>query len=110
MNDVAGVNEFLLIAGMALATMATRVPVLWWLSLHPLSPAMARALKYVPLAVLSAIIAPIVLLSEGRLSLQLDNAPLVASLVAILVSWRTRSLLLTIVIGMAAFLLWRALV
>jgi len=102
-------NEFLLIAGMALATMATRIPVLWWLSLHPLSPSIARALKYVPLAVLSAIIAPIVLLAEGRLALQLDNAPLVASIVAILVSWRTRSLLLTIVIGMATYLILRAL-
>lgn len=101
-------NEFLVIAGMALATMATRIPVLWWLSLHPLSPSVARALKYVPLAVLSAIIGPIVLLSDGRLSIQLDNAPLVASLVAILVSWRTRSLLFTIVVGMGVFLVWRA--
>lgn len=98
-------NEFLLIAGMALATMATRIPVLWWLSFHPLSPGIARALRYVPLAVLSAIIAPIILLSEGRLAIQLDNAPLLASLVAILVSWRTRSLLVTIVLGMLVFLL-----
>ncbi len=102
-------NEFILIAGMALATMATRIPVLWWLSLHPLSPAIARALKYVPLAVLSAIIAPIVLLNEGSLSLQMNNASLVASMVAILVSWRTRNLLLTIVIGLIALFIWRAL-
>jgi len=101
-------NEFFLIAGMALTTMSTRIPVLWWLSLHPLSPSLARALKYVPLAVLSAIIAPIILVSEGKLFLQLENAPLVASVVAILVAWRTRSLLLTIVIGMAIFLAWRA--
>jgi branched-subunit amino acid transport protein len=102
-------NEFVLIIGMALATMATRIPVLWWLSLHPLSPSLARALKYVPLAVLSAIIAPIILLADDRLSLQLNNAPLIASFVAILVSWRTRSLLLTIVIGMATLFVWRAI-
>lgn len=101
-------NEFLLIAGMALATMATRIPVLWWLSLHPLSPAIARALKYVPLAVLSAIVTPVVLLSDGKLNIAANNASLVASLVAILVSWRTSNLLLTIVIGMATFLVWRA--
>lgn len=101
-------NEFVLIIGMALATMATRIPVLWWLSLHPLSPSLARALKYVPLAVLSAIIAPIIFLADDKLALQLNNAPLAASLVAIIVSWRTRSLLLTIVIGMAALFLWRA--
>ncbi|HLD93265.1 MAG TPA: AzlD domain-containing protein [Anaerolineales bacterium] len=102
-------NEFLLVAGMALATMATRIPVLWWLSLHLLSPGIARALKYVPLAVLSAIIAPIVLLSDGKLAFQVDNAPLIASLVAIFISWRTRSLLLTILLGMAVLLGWRAL-
>ncbi|MCL5428197.1 MAG: AzlD domain-containing protein [Chloroflexi bacterium] len=102
-------NEFLLIAGMALATMATRIPVLLWLSLHPLSPGVARALKYVPLAVLSAIITPIVLLSDGKVALRLDNAPLAASLVAVLVSWRTRNLLLTILAGMASFFLWRAI-
>lgn len=102
-------NEFLLIAGMALATIATRIPVLWWLSLHPLSPSIARALRYVPLAVLSAIIAPIVLMTDGRLAIQLDNAPLVGSLVAVAVAWRTRNLLLTIVLGMAAMLGWRAL-
>jgi branched-subunit amino acid transport protein len=104
------VNEFLLIAGMAFATMATRIPVLWWLSLHPLSPSVARALKYVPMAVLSAIIAPVIFLSEGKLALQPDNAPLIASVIAVLVSWRTRNLLLTIVIGMATLLIWRALV
>jgi branched-subunit amino acid transport protein len=104
------VNEFLLIAGMALATMATRIPVLWWLSLHPLSPSIARALKYVPMAVLSAIITPIILLPDGKLTLQIENAPLIASFVAILVSWRTRSLLLTIVIGMGTFLVWQAFV
>ena len=102
-------KEFLLIAGMALATMATRIPVLWWLSLHPLSPSLARALKYVPLAVLSAIITPVVLLSDGMLNAAPSNSSLVASLVAILVSWRTRSLLLTILIGMAVMLICRAL-
>ncbi len=94
---------------MALATMTTRIPVLWWLSLHPLSPSIARALKYVPLAVLSAIIAPIVLLPTGNLALSLYNAPLFASLIAVLVSWRTRNLLLTIVVGMGFLLLWRAI-
>ena len=100
-------NEFLLIAGMALATMATRIPVLLWLSKRQLPQGVFRALRYVPPAVLAAIILPAVLLPGGKPAFGLDNAPLVASIVAILVSWRTRSLLLTIVVGMAALYIWR---
>ena len=37
----------------------------------------------------------------------LDNAYLVAGVAAALIAWRTRNLLLTIVLGMAIFLGWR---
>lgn len=100
-------NEFLLIAGMAAVTIATRIPVLMLLSRRKLPPAIASALKYVPPAVLAAIIVPIVLLPDGRLNLQLGNTTLIASVIAVLISWRTRNLLLTIVVGMAALLLIR---
>ncbi|MEX2160608.1 MAG: AzlD domain-containing protein [Anaerolineales bacterium] len=103
-------NEFLLIAGMAAATMATRIPLLLWLSRRKLPAGMFHALKYVPAAVLSAIIFPAVLLRSGELALGIDNAALAASFIAALVSWRTRSLLLTILTGIAAFLLWRAFI
>ncbi|MEX1247702.1 MAG: AzlD domain-containing protein [Anaerolineales bacterium] len=102
-------NEFLLIAGIAVATMATRIPVLLWLSRRKLPKGLFRALKYVPGAVLSAIIFPAVLLADGKLALQADNAPLAASVIAALVSWRTRSLLLTIILGMITLFLWKAL-
>jgi branched-subunit amino acid transport protein len=101
-------NEFLLIAGMAIVTMATRIPVLVLLSRRKMPDAVFRALKYVPPAVLSAIILPIVLLPDNKLDISLANETLIASIVAVLVSWRTRNLLLTIIIGMAALLLWRA--
>jgi len=100
-------NELLLIVGMAAVTMATRIPVLVWLSKRKLPEGLFRALHYVPPAVLAAIIVPAVLLPEGMLALGWDNAPLVAGFVAVLVSWRTRNLLLTILVGMAVFLAWR---
>lgn len=102
-------NEFLLIAGMAAVTMATRIPVLMLLSRRKLPAGIERALKYVPPAVLAAIIVPIVLLPGGELNVKLNNATLVASLFAVLISWRTRNLLLTIVLGMAFLLAWRLL-
>jgi branched-subunit amino acid transport protein len=103
-------NELLLIAGMSIATMATRIPVLLWFSRRKMPEGILRALRYVPPAVLAAIIAPAVLMPGGQLSLSLDNAALPAALIAILVSYRTRNLLLTIVIGMAAFFLIRTLI
>lgn len=103
-------NEWLLIAGMALATMATRIPMLMLLTRGEMPRSVFRALGYVPPAVLSAIIFPNVLLTSGELDLNPSNAPLIAGLLATLVAWRTRNLLLTIVFGMAVLLLWRAVV
>lgn len=100
-------NEVWLLAGMAIATMATRIPVLVALSRRMLPEGVERALRYVPPAVLSAIILPIVVLREGELNLVTNNAMLPASLIAILISWRSKNLLLTIVVGMTAFLVWR---
>jgi len=102
-------NEYLLIAGMAAATMATRIPLLLWLSKRKLPAGLFSALRYVAPAVLAAIILPAVLLPGGRLDLSWDNAPLAASIAAMLVSWRTRNLLATIVTGMAVLFIWRAL-
>ncbi|MBX3003974.1 MAG: AzlD domain-containing protein [Anaerolineales bacterium] len=103
-------NELWLLLGMAAATMATRIPVLIALSRRNLPPNVARALRYVPPTVLAAIIVPIAVLREGRLALAADNATLAASLIAVVISWRTKNLLVTILLGMAAFLLWRAFI
>ena len=103
-------NEFLLLAGMTLVTFATRYPVLAILSKAPLPDTVFKALKYVPPAVLAAIIMPEVLLPDGKLQVSYTNAPLIASLIATIVAWRTKNLLLTILIGMSALWLWRWLI
>ena len=59
-----------------------------------------RALRYVPPAVLCAIIFPEVLLRDGQMALSLDNARLFAAIAAGLVGWRTRNIFLTIAVGM----------
>jgi branched-subunit amino acid transport protein len=66
-----------------------------------------RALNYVPPAVLTAIIFPELLISDGALAVSFGNARLLAGLIAILVAWRTKSALITIVIGMAALWLFQ---
>jgi branched-subunit amino acid transport protein len=64
-----------------------------------------RALRYVPPAVLSAIILPEMLVRQGQVSFSLANPRLLAGIVAILVAWRMRNTFLTIVAGMLALYL-----
>lgn len=102
-------NDALLILGMMLVTFSVRYPVLALLGRIRLPGPVLRALHYVPPAVLTAIVVPALLMPDGgQLSLAHTNAYLVGGIAAGLISWRTRSLTLTIVVGMAVFLGWRA--
>ena len=69
-------------------------------------PAMVRrALRFVPPAVFSAIIAPALFMPNNVLDLSGNNHRLLAGVVAILVAWRTKNTLVTILAGMAALLI-----
>jgi branched-subunit amino acid transport protein len=101
-------NEAIMIAGMALVTFAVRYPVLALMGKVRLPDPIFRALRYVPPVVLTAIIVPAMIMPQhNRLDLSYTNSYLVAGLIATLVAWRTKNLLLTIVLGMIALWLWR---
>lgn len=89
----------LLVAG--LLTYAIRASFLVSVGRFHLSHTARRALRFVPVAVLTALIVPDLLVQNERIVLGLDNHRLIAGLVAILVAWRTRNTLLTIGVGMA---------
>ncbi len=100
--------EIGLVLGMAAVTFAVRWPVLALVSRIDLPRPLLDALQFIPPAVLTAIIAPAVLMPDGEsLDLSPDNSYLAAGLVAALVAWRSKNLLLTLVVGMGALLLWR---
>ncbi len=61
-----------------------------------------RALRFVPPAVLSAIIAPELFMPNNSLQIGFDNHYLIAGLVAIVIGWRTKNTLLTLLAGMIA--------
>ena len=101
-------NEFLLILGMFLVTFGVRYPVLSLVSRVQLPEILESGLKYVPPAILMAIIVPAILLPEGdTININLANAPLYAGITAALVSWRTNNLLLTILTGMGVLWVWQ---
>jgi branched-subunit amino acid transport protein len=64
-----------------------------------------RALRFVPPAVLTAIIFPELLLRGGQVALWPLNPRLLAGVVAGLVAWRTKNAVLTILSGMIALYL-----
>ena len=61
-----------------------------------------KALHYVPPAVLSAIVFPELLLPNGTLNFSFSNYRLLAGLVAMMVAWWTKNILITILVGMIA--------
>ncbi len=63
-----------------------------------------RALRFVPVAVLSAIIAPELALPGGTLDISLGNLRLLAGIVATLVAWQSKNILWTIIAGMGMLL------
>lgn len=60
-----------------------------------------RALRFIPPAVFAALVAPAFLMPDGLMDLSPDNHRLLAGILASLVAWKTRSVLWTIVSGMA---------
>jgi branched-subunit amino acid transport protein len=104
------VNEFLLIAGMTIVTFLIRYPVLALSGKFNLSESFLQILRYVPPAVLTAIVVPAVLMPEDQLLLSYTNARLVGAIAAVAIGLWRKNLLLTIVVGMVVFLGWQAIV
>ena len=99
----------ILLATLAVAgavTFATRLSFIALLGRVEVPPLFRRALRYVPPAVLSAIVFTEIFVRDGAPDLSPGNARLLAGAAAAVVAWRTRNVLLTIAVGMAA--LWAA--
>ncbi len=98
---------WIIIVLIGLITLAIRLSFILLFGIIEVPPALRRALRFVPPAVLSAIILPELLLRDGQVSLSLGNERLLAGGVAMVVAWRTKNVLLTIAVGMAALWLLR---
>lgn len=98
-------NIWLTIIGMGLVTFATRLIPVVTLRGRP-GPRLERVLRYVPPSIFAALIVPALLVPQDRLSL---GASLWAGLLGLAVAGLTRNMALTIIAGLAAFALLRAL-
>jgi len=95
---------WLVILGGLLVTYLTRLSFILLIPADRVPRVLGRGLKYVPPAVLSAILLPQLVIRDGTLDLALSNHRLIAGIIAALVAWRLRNTWLTIAAGMVA--LW----
>lgn len=88
-----------------LLTFGMRFIFIYLLGRFEVPATMRRALRFVPPAVLSAIVVPELMMHSGQIDISWMNFRLLAGIVAVLVAWRTKNTLLTILGGMAVLLL-----
>ena len=89
---------------MGLITFALRISFIALAGRLTMPPLIQRALRFVPAAVLSAIVVPALVFREGDLELTLTNEKLLAGLFAGVVAFYSKSVIWTIVAGMVS--LW----
>jgi branched-subunit amino acid transport protein len=90
----------LTILGMAAVTFIPRLLPVYFLSSKSLPPLVVDWLRYVPVAVLAAMLFPSLLVQGDQVTLGANNLFLWAAVPTFLVAWKTRSLFGSVVVGM----------
>lgn len=101
---MSGWELVLAIAGLALITLVSRAFFMIPRRELPLPDGFKRGLKYAPLAALTAVIAPEILMSQGALISTWQDARLPAVLCACAYYFWRRGILGTILVGMLVYL------
>ena len=96
---------WLTMAAAGLLTYLTRLSFMAILHRWRMPFLLERGLRFVPPAVLSAIIFPELFIANNQIYLSPENFRLISGMVAALVGWKTRNILWTIASGMAVLYL-----
>jgi branched-subunit amino acid transport protein len=95
---------WLAVAGAGAITFALRLSFIALLGRIEIPPLLGSALRFVPAAVFTAVVIPLLFYVNGAMEVSISNERLLAGIAAVLIAWRTRSVPLTLVGGMAT--LW----
>jgi len=101
---VSTLTLWLTIVGAGAGTFALRLSFIALLGRVKMPLFLRRVLRFVPAAVLTAFVIPLLFYENGALQVSLGNERLLAGLTAALIAWRTKSVLFTFGGGMAT--LW----
>ena len=97
------IDLWTIIIGGMVVTYLIRLSFIFFIPPDRMPSLFRRGLRYVPPAVLAALIAPDLMIIDGTLQLSFTNHRLIAGVLAALVAWRTRNIWLTIVSGLVIF-------
>lgn len=97
------------ILGMMIVTYLPRALPLLALAQRTLPDLIIRWLSFIPVAVLAAMLVPILILQDGGLDFSGNNIFLWAAIPTIVVSWKTGSFVSAVIIGMGCVALGRYL-
>ncbi len=95
----------MVIVGMAAVTYFPRMLPLVVLSKIEIPPVVLRWLGFIPVAVLSSLLAPELLVTGQRFDVSLSNHYLLAALPCFLVAYKTKNLFYTVFTGMACLVI-----
>jgi branched-subunit amino acid transport protein len=98
---------FWVVIGMLAVTYLARLIPMLVLSRVEIPEGFRRWLQFVPVAVLSALLVPNVLLQNGGLALRLDNTFLLAAVPTLIVAARFKNIFLTVLCGIICLMIIR---
>lgn len=101
-------NIWLVILVGGLLTFLIRLSFIYLLDRVNVPDWFKRGLRFVPAAVLSAIILPELFAPGGTLAIPWRNPQLLSGVAAVLVAWRTKNIILTLLAGIIVLLAARA--
>jgi branched-subunit amino acid transport protein len=98
---------FWVVIGMLAVTYLARLIPMLVLSRMEVPEGFRRWLQFVPVAVLSALLVPNILLQNGGLALRLDNTYLLAAVPTLIVAARFKNIFLTVLCGIICLMIIR---
>jgi branched-subunit amino acid transport protein len=103
-------NIWLIMIGIGLGTFLIRLSFIALFGQREIPPLLRRSMRFIPASVLSALVVPQILTHEGAVDISVTNPFMIAGIIAGLVAWRTKNVLLTILSGMVVLWLLQWLV
>jgi branched-subunit amino acid transport protein len=104
-----GSGIWILLGVIGIASFALRLSFIQWFSARSIPQWLQRALRFVPAAVLAALVVPAIVYTGASPGFTLENPRLLAGAIAAVVAWRTRNVLWTMAAGMGALWIFEAL-
>lgn len=100
--ELSNFNIYILIIGLAILTYIPRSLPIIYLSKKDIPKWLKDWMKFIPSGVFAALILPNILIQDGSLNIGFTNIKLVASILVLIISFKKKSLGLSIVVGVTA--------